>query len=388
MDKRRVLRLCGMGLCTLGLVVGAQIPYFYWHSKTVGGNLIHQATKALSEGSDAASLQKPNDVITSFPLLPVITGQTSTLQNLDNRSILGLVRISKLNLTAPLLEGTSSNSLNVGVGHLTESAQPGFPGTCVIAAHNATWFRHVDELKPGDSIVLQTKKAEYTYSVTGARVVTAGDKVDNTAKQTIVLEACYPLDALYLTSKRYLVTGVLASVSQTHSGSNLSVPNTVQYVANVPKNVLDEGVTLLENRLPMGSLKYDGKPSMSFTQSNAPLSAVYAILQLYLSYVRASQNKNSADLNQILGEMTDYKKTTEWLNAEISSDPFFNVQANDITYLSKFNISLRVLGDKLTNASAETSIHVPKGNYGIKINFSITGTTFSIYSIDIHKIMM
>jgi sortase A len=378
----------GMGLCALGLIIGAEVPYFYWHSRFEGEQLIKQAEKVVSGQQNQTSAQSENQIVSSFPLLPVVNGYTQTLPSLTPDSVLGLVSIAALHLTAPLLEGTTDNVLNVGVGHFERSANPGMPGTCVIAAHNATWFRHLDKLRPGEDIVLQTKNAKYDYRVTGARVAEVGDDVQNTAKPTIVLEACYPLNALYLTSKRYLVYGVLVSAKTKNNESNLPLPNMTQYTAHVPEDILKQGVTLLSNRLPMGSLTFEGNPDIMYTESNAPLSAVYTILQLYLSYVHASGDRNLSDLNQLLQSMADAKKSAAWLNSQLLADPFLGVKAEDISYTSKFDISLHVTGNVLTFADAATVVNVPKGHYQMEMKFSIKDHAFSILSIEIHKTNM
>jgi sortase A len=387
-ERKQVMLWTGMGLCALGVIIGAKVPYFYLYSKIEGAQLVRQAETVVKGTTDLNLVQNNATAMTEFPLLPVLDGETKTLPDLPADSVIGLVHVPALQLTAPLLEGTAGNVLNAGVGHFQGSASPGMPGTCVIAAHNATWFRHLDNLHVGDHIVLQTSHAQYEYQVTGALVVSAGDKVQNTAKPTVVLEACYPLDALYLTSKRYLVTGVLVSTRTSGMQSQFTLSSSPNYIAHIPKDILQQGVTLSENQLPMGSLHFDGSPDPIYTESNAPLSAVYTILQLYLSYVHASFDRNIPDLNQILESMAGADGTASWLDAQMIQNPFFGLLSGDISYDSKFDISLQVTGNTLTGANAVTVIKTPAGQYQVKMMFSVHENILSIYSIDIHKVNM
>ncbi len=77
-------------------------------------------------------------------------------QNVRPASVLGsdgdaLVRltIARISLDAVLVEGTSRKSLKLGPGHMQNSALLGSSGNSVVVAHRDTFFRHLDELRPG-----------------------------------------------------------------------------------------------------------------------------------------------------------------------------------------------------------------------------------------------
>src|SRR5579875_2592283 len=159
--KQKVLFWSGIGICVAGLLVGAQIPYFYLRSHVEGSRLIRQAEHVANSGTATAQTN------TIIPIHNVETGDTETLATTAPGAVLGLVNIPALQLTAPLLEGTDDAELNVGAGHLSQSVQPGLPGTSVIAAHNATWFRHIDKLVAGDTVTVKTSTGSYEFRVTG-----------------------------------------------------------------------------------------------------------------------------------------------------------------------------------------------------------------------------
>jgi sortase A len=150
--------------------------------------------------------------------------------------------------------------LNDAVGHVRASAWPGQPGTGVFAAHYVTWFSGIGRLNRGDKIRYVTPCRTYTYRVTSHRVVRAGYPVYNTAIPTVVLDTCYPLDALYLTNTRYLVYATLATTSPT-SPALAAVPSPVArprplLTVPAPKALAAQGLGLDQNDGPLGILPF------------------------------------------------------------------------------------------------------------------------------------
>ena len=66
----------------------------------------------------------------------------------------------------PVLEGTDLDTLTDGVGHYAGTARPGQVGNFALAGHRVTHgqpFARLLELKRGDEVVVETRKAVYTY---------------------------------------------------------------------------------------------------------------------------------------------------------------------------------------------------------------------------------
>ncbi|WP_164492751.1 class E sortase [Streptomyces lydicus] len=81
-----------------------------------------------------------------------------------------VLRIPRLGVTAPVAEGTGKSAvLDKGyVGHYRHTAQPGEAGNAALAGHRNTHgepFRHLDLLRPGDTVLVDTAAARYTYVV-------------------------------------------------------------------------------------------------------------------------------------------------------------------------------------------------------------------------------
>lgn len=77
------------------------------------------------------------------------------------------ILISKINLDAPILEGTSKENLRRGVGHFTTTSK--WNGNVVLAAHNRgykyNYFQEIKRLEIGDSIIYQTEQGSRVYTV-------------------------------------------------------------------------------------------------------------------------------------------------------------------------------------------------------------------------------
>ncbi|MFL6024670.1 MAG: class E sortase [Marmoricola sp.] len=81
-----------------------------------------------------------------------------------------LIRIPKFgkNYVVPVLEGTDKATvLDKGAfGHFTDTAGPGQVGNYALAGHRVTHgepLRHMPDLRPGDLVIVETKKFTYYY---------------------------------------------------------------------------------------------------------------------------------------------------------------------------------------------------------------------------------
>lgn len=249
-------RWAGGTLVGLGVLLACWVALFQWHSSTAGRRLVHH----------------------------YLTAETVTLTNAGHlpSGVVGVLRIPFLKETAPIVEGTSMARLAIGVGHLADSVMPGQPGTSVLAGHNVTWFHRLNLLKVGDTVSVIRGHHRYEFRIVRTAIVRAGMPVVDSRAPTIVLESCYPLNALYFTPDRYLVwareVGVRASVKapRVHLGTPFKA-------GGIPPALQAQGLTLTTNAMPMGHLTVSGTPSRDFVQSNAPLEAAQATTTLFFA---------------------------------------------------------------------------------------------------------
>ncbi len=116
------------------------------------------------------------------------------------------LQIPALNKDVPIVEGDGWEQLRKGVGHHLGSANPGQPGNVVLSAHNDIYgeiFKDLDQLEPGDEVILFTERESYTYIVTKVDIVepTQVEVMASTAKATTTLISCYP----YLVDNKRIV---------------------------------------------------------------------------------------------------------------------------------------------------------------------------------------
>jgi sortase A len=110
---------------------------------------------------------------------------------------IGSIEIPKLGVSKDLLEGVSLTVLNQGPGHWPGTAMPGHRGNAVIAGHRTSHdrpFRHIDQLVPGDDVILTTQDGRFVYKVTSTEIVlpTAIRIISQSQDNTATLFACNP----------------------------------------------------------------------------------------------------------------------------------------------------------------------------------------------------
>lgn len=137
---------------------------------------------------------------------------TSKKISLSAGTFLGVIDIDSLKLRVNLFEGTESNALSRGAGHYLKSVMPGQSDNTVIAGHRDTVFASLGKIKKGASIVITTRDGEFTYLVTGTRIVGKNDRtvIVPTESATVTLSTCYPFRFIGSAPKRFVVTGALA----------------------------------------------------------------------------------------------------------------------------------------------------------------------------------
>ena len=96
-----------------------------------------------------------------------------------------------------VLAGGSGRTLAFGPGHLSASAMPGEIGNTVIAGHRDTHFRFLEDLQPGELLIVESDKGlKYRYRVIEADIVDSrtGSLLLDTDAAILSLVTCYPFD--------------------------------------------------------------------------------------------------------------------------------------------------------------------------------------------------
>ena len=115
---------------------------------------------------------------------------------------LGVLRIDKIGLELPIIEGTTIESLLVAPGRVVQTAQIGQRGNAVIAGHRnytfGTMFNRLDELEIGDIIkFICTENEEMTFAVFEKAVIDPEDQIafiQPKENSIITLYTCTPVN--------------------------------------------------------------------------------------------------------------------------------------------------------------------------------------------------
>lgn len=163
---------------------------------------------------------------------------------------MGIIELPRIGLDKTLVNGISIDNLRDGPGHFPESVLPGQLGNTAIAGHRTTYgapFFRIDEVAPGDQIVITTLAGRFVYIATETVIVGANDYAEvvptrDPDQATISLISCHPR---YTSRERIVVRGVLdatlstpivAATTTTVAPSTTAPPSTLpdEPVASTP----------------------------------------------------------------------------------------------------------------------------------------------------------
>ncbi len=102
-------------------------------------------------------------------------GKKKTSPELSKGAI-GIIEIESLNIRYPIFEGAGAEQLNMGIGHLPETAGLLKKGNCVLAGHNGsrrgTFFTNLSSIAIGVEVKVTDKEmVTHTYIVEDTGVV-------------------------------------------------------------------------------------------------------------------------------------------------------------------------------------------------------------------------
>ena len=111
-----------------------------------------------------------------------------------NENIIGKLIIPKIDLEAPIQEGTSQKVLRFAIGHFENSSF--FDGNVALAAHNrgniTNYFESINKLTFDDEIIYKTRMGERRYRVCEIKEIEETDwsVISNSDSNMITLITC------------------------------------------------------------------------------------------------------------------------------------------------------------------------------------------------------
>ena len=142
----------GVGLILAGLGVLAYVAWQFFGTNIVA----HQKQQKIVEKTESVWRSQGS------------AGASGTAQGVELDGAQALVRIPRFGkgYVMPVQAGVSERVLAEGYGHFPRTADPGQVGNYAIAAHRVTHgepLRDMPELRPGDTVEVETRRATYTY---------------------------------------------------------------------------------------------------------------------------------------------------------------------------------------------------------------------------------
>lgn len=119
----------------------------------------------------------------------------------DKNQAIAVIKISKIDLELPVLEGATKTNMRYAAAHMKETTDLGEEGNAAIAAHRShtkgRLFNRLNEVEVGDEILIEVKEGSYVYTVDKISVVKPTDvsvlDVEDPEERVLTLITCDPL---------------------------------------------------------------------------------------------------------------------------------------------------------------------------------------------------
>jgi sortase A len=161
-----------------------------------------------------AALQQPNPPDLSLWSPERIAAWRNVTKD-EGPAPLAILRIPRIHLEVPVIEGTDDVALNRALGHIEDTAIPGADGNSGIAGHRDGFFRGLKDIVAGDVIELETLHSTEIYRIERMWIVDPEDVsvLDPTPTRSLTLVTCYPFYYVGSAPKRYIVRAVIATAA-------------------------------------------------------------------------------------------------------------------------------------------------------------------------------
>jgi len=209
--------LIGLGLVLIGVFIAALVH------RELGSRSAMRDFEAAREA--ARTTPSPSPTVEPAPtrVLPSELPVDSTLwaqgriakynESLSHQfaAPIAVLRIPKIGLEVPVLDGTDDLTLNRAVGRIEGTATIENMGNLGIAGHRDGYFRGLKDVAVGDTIKLETLTGELTFVIDKISIVMPTDVhvLAPTERPTITLVGCYPFYYVGKAPQRYVVRATL-----------------------------------------------------------------------------------------------------------------------------------------------------------------------------------
>lgn len=203
-------------LITLGVLLLLFVAWQLWWTDVLGERAYDTERATLAQEWDSGK-QVPEHLKTVNPKYGKAFG------------LLYIPALKNAAWAVPLIEGTSRAELQRGIGHHVDTTEPGQLGNFALAGHRNTYaapLGDIDQLEPGNKIIVETKFGWYTYALDKSVIINPWeswilDPVPGEppgTKPTEALITIYSCHPKYSTAQRYVWFGHLVSETPKSDG--------------------------------------------------------------------------------------------------------------------------------------------------------------------------
>src|SRR5262245_54175470 len=115
--------------------------------------------------------------------------------------------IPRIGLSVVVLQGSDTDTLRAGPGHIETTPLPGEAGNVAIAGHRDSFFRPLRNVQVGDDILLDTPTSRVHYRVSSYSVVNSSEVsvLGPTTGNMLTLVTCFPFQFIGSAPDRFIV---------------------------------------------------------------------------------------------------------------------------------------------------------------------------------------
>jgi sortase A len=216
----------GRVVLVAGVLILLFIPYLLWGTglqTARSQDQLRQEFSAVQHRMGEGSVSRPATPAKHVTSTPPVLAAAMAAPPIGGP--VGVIDIPKIDLNMVVVEGTGTAQLQQGPGHYPGTPLPGQQGNVAIAGHRTTYlhpFYNLNELVPGDSILLTTVQGAFLYQMTTSQVVSPSDVavVDDTTSPQLTLTTCNPR---YSASTRLVVHAALVASVLAHAKTPAAV---------------------------------------------------------------------------------------------------------------------------------------------------------------------
>ena len=139
--------------------------------------------------------------------LPVPALPSPSLAMVKAGTPLAELSIPRIGLSVVVLQGSDTDTLRAGPGHIETTPLPGESGNVAIAGHRDSFFRPLRHVQVGDDILLDTPTARVHYRVSSYSVVNSSEVsvLEPTRDNMLTLVTCFPFQFIGSAPDRFIV---------------------------------------------------------------------------------------------------------------------------------------------------------------------------------------